>query len=575
MINAVELTNWLKHRHLEVQLTPLTLVCGPNGAGKSSIKNAINYTILADPGRITAKADRPLLLTEGTSDGMVTIQCGPVSLSRDIKTGKLDASGPLPFPEGAITAAARYLLSPEQFPKEDDDQKRRFLLDLARVDTSGPAILSLLRKRKHQEELIKALEDSPDSSIQAWQRLADQGATAARGAWRGITGETYGAKKAEGWAPESARQVPPSEEELAALSETILSAEEELANLNRTIGADEAKRTDAERIRRENASVLAEMERLAEAKAALEMIDLPSLELAANQAAATLRDLDSRRPQENLECPHCRSLLNFRDGQLHETSPLINPAQDYEVIEAGRENEKASAELSQARKEAQRLRAYIDARQDLQTRIQAEPDAPAAARATESLDAAKARLQASRQALADATKRRDAVTWGLQKAEQAATEHANIKAWLRLQEALAPAGIPAELLTRGLLAINTALAATAAEARWPAVMIREDMVITYGGRLFNLCSESEQWRVEAILAVTFAELSGLGMVILDRFDVLEVSARTPALSWLYRLSKGRLSTILVLGTLKEPPRVPVDVQVVWLGEERQPQQVAA
>ena len=56
------------------------------------------------------------------------------------------------------------------------------------------------------------------------------------------------------------------------------------------------------------------------------------------------------------------------------------------------------------------------------------------------------------------------------------------------------------------------------------------------------------------------------LLILDGFDIVQPGDRKELLAWLDRLtSAGILETCLVLGTLREPPKLPDRVGSVWLG----------
>jgi hypothetical protein len=91
-------------------------------------------------------------------------------------------------------------------------------------------------------------------------------------------------------------------------------------------------------------------------------------------------------------------------------------------------------------------------------------------------------------------------------------------------------------------------------ARWQPVAITNDMVLTYGGRAYGLLSESERWRVDAVVALAIAQLSELRLVMLDRFDVLDLPSRTQLIRMLMELAKlETIDTVIVCGTLKEPP----------------------
>ena len=75
-------------------------------------------------------------------------------------------------------------------------------------------------------------------------------------------------------------------------------------------------------------------------------------------------------------------------------------------------------------------------------------------------------------------------------------------------------------------------------ATWHPVVITPEIEITYGGRLYGLLSESEKWRADTLLAIAIARLSGIRLVLLDRFDVLQPTARPQALKLLLALTRS-------------------------------------
>lgn len=139
-------------------------------------------------------------------------------------------------------------------------------------------------------------------------------------------------------------------------------------------------------------------------------------------------------------------------------------------------------------------------------------------------------------------------------------------AWDGIAAALGPDGIPAEMLAEALGPINARLAQSALDADWPAVVIGADMSLTYGGRARSLCSESEQWRCDAMVAEAVAHLSCARLLVLDRFDVLDQAGRGQLIGWLDALATaGEIDTALVFGTLKSvPANLPDTCAAHWI-----------
>jgi hypothetical protein len=174
------------------------------------------------------------------------------------------------------------------------------------------------------------------------------------------------------------------------------------------------------------------------------------------------------------------------------------------------------------------------------------------------------------QAMQSATALADAAT----KNANAAKYHADVQAWSKIADALAPDGIQGELLIDVLKIVNGRLRQSADDTGWRQVVIDADMNITADGRVYALLSESEQWRVNAVITEMISFISGVKMMLLDRMDVLDMPGRSECLQWLDLLaSENDVETVVVAATLKEPPkRLPGSFQSCWIegGELLQP-----
>jgi hypothetical protein len=152
------------------------------------------------------------------------------------------------------------------------------------------------------------------------------------------------------------------------------------------------------------------------------------------------------------------------------------------------------------------------------------------------------------------------------KTRAAAENHQHLKDWLKIADALAPDGIPGELLSDAIKPFNDRLRATASATGWAQVAVDPDMSVRIGGRLYSLCSESARWRADASLAEAIAHVSGLSLIALDRMDVLDMGNRSTLLRWLHGLATaGEIDTALIFATLKGLPTLPGDTfQAFWM-----------
>jgi hypothetical protein len=151
-----------------------------------------------------------------------------------------------------------------------------------------------------------------------------------------------------------------------------------------------------------------------------------------------------------------------------------------------------------------------------------------------------------------------------EKTEEAKRIHNGIKQWAVLESALSPEGIPLKLTAQAREPINKRLRETAEITGWPQVMICNDLTVEYGGRNYGLLSESEAWRVNAILAETLSFVGNVGFFILDRMDVLSPKNRGILLKWLSKVH-GDHETIILTSTLKaKPAKLPPAFSNIWI-----------
>jgi hypothetical protein len=142
--------------------------------------------------------------------------------------------------------------------------------------------------------------------------------------------------------------------------------------------------------------------------------------------------------------------------------------------------------------------------------------------------------------------------------------HELVLKWMQVAELLAPNGIPGEILADALGPMNDRLRHTASVTGWDQVSITPEMEIMIASRPYALGSESAQWRAQAAIAEAISYVGEIGLVCLDRIDVLDLPNRSRLLKWINSIADDH-STILLFGTLKEPPkRLPPTFQLHWL-----------
>jgi len=142
--------------------------------------------------------------------------------------------------------------------------------------------------------------------------------------------------------------------------------------------------------------------------------------------------------------------------------------------------------------------------------------------------------------------------------------HNHVLGWMKTADELAPDGIPGQIISDKLKPMNNRLRETAMKTTWDQVTIGATMDITIGTLPYTLCSESAQWRAQAAIAEAISYISEIGIICLDRIDVLDLQNRTRLLKWIHSVCTDH-KTILLFGTLKEAPaKLPPTIGLHWL-----------
>lgn len=583
-LHHIHIDNFLGARTIDLPLAePITVIAGQNGAGKSSLKDAISFALVANLCRVSKKGDAATLISEGASAACVQIQVDAGDFEVHIsKAGKITdhAAGREPHP------ALPFVLDPARFAQLPEADRRIMLFGLLGIETSHKAIGERMTRRGLSAEKIAAVLPLLRAGFAAGEKHAKELASQARGAWKAVTGETYGDKKAEGWEPPPAAALAGDP---AALAENASARANELGEqigaLQQELGAARATREAAQQraIR---------IERLRDQAGMVERIKgrLATAEENVASCKAQLAGAGSEDPK----APGSY-LLRGMAGVLGEfieiaddagiDASLTNRARahfaEYRKLHGDLNAEPADpARLAELRRALQTAESgAANARRDLAAAESAgaelaELEKAAPFNTTKTGDIESRMADAQRRLAdwqADARKYRDAAGAAERRAKQiasAAVHHADVQQWSAIADAASPSGIQAEMIAEALDPLNARLAEHAALAQWQPPRIGADMAITVGGRLFGLLSESERWRADALLAVTIAQLSGLRLVVLDRLDVLDATGREDALFWLSDVAEaGQIDTAIVLATLKAAPpsqALPTHIASHWI-----------
>jgi len=528
----------------------LTLLVGPNGAGKSSVLESIRFALLGERVRgVRTKADLKHLVSQGATEGAVSITVDGYTYRRAIKTGECSTSGPPHYP-----AAISCVLDASHFAAMPEPDRRKFLFELMQVESSHTAIAELLDKAGVAKAVIDEVLPILRTGFDGAEKYSTDQAAQARGAWKAITGEAYGDKKAEGWEPKASDTVTgeESDEVLQNTAALIPELEQQHADALKDLGVAEARETananpDLAKAR-EKLPTWLEKREIGTKKEADLVQQIKALELVAHESGGVYQP-----------CPCCNEMLLLDRGVLTKAHALSSSQ-----VEAAKNLSEKRAELETTRTALTKINSNIRIAQGLIADAEATGAGDVGA-LTLQVQNGETELRKAKLARETMQIRQREREQAMQKTEAAAVHHRAVQDWKLCAEQLSPSGIPATLLAQALGPINLQLQASADFTEWSRVEIQPDMRITYAGRSYSLCSESERWRADAMIGDAIARLSGLNLLVLDRFDVLDQPGRSAAMAWLLEVSH-ELETVIVGATLKQAPAIE-GANVIWLSDE--------
>lgn len=592
-IQTIHTRNFIGARAVDIDVTtPVCLVAGGNGAGKSSIRDAVALALTGDLRRISLKKDAAQLISTGADAAVIEVTDSDgdtfgVAITQSKLSSKLGRREPDPV--------LPFVLDAQTFARLDGKARRAFLYDLMGVKTEPKDLQARLSARlfagskptEAQAAQVQRIVPLLRAGFDSAKEEADRQATAARGAWKATTGEAYGSEKAKTWAA----KVPPYDAAAAQRIATELQhCEVALEQWQRSAGAlqNEERTRQAKRARvaelqpvaalvqrrteklatdeQNLADVAAQLTAAAEAAGETPRVGLVhDLARAAHQLVADYFD-DTNDTPSVVATRAALAAYVTAHGPLADAGTQGDPAVAARLPELRQAHEMCTRAVTNARRD---LSLSTEARAEIE-RITAELDevfdAAALAEANTQIADLKTKQQALRTQADEQSSIKALVDSAEQKTKAAAEHHAAVVGWEALGAALAPDGIPGDILGEALAPMNARLAQSAADSTWPAVVIAGDMGITAGGRPYHLLSESEQWRTDAMIAEAVSHLSSTSLLVLDRADVLEPAARGELFAWLDTLAvEGEIATALVFMTLKAPPAdLPDTIAVQWI-----------
>lgn len=576
-LTRIEIKNVLGIAMADVELpTPVAFFAGYNGSGKTSIAEAVRMALggeLVARG-VKTKKELPTLVHEGAKTGQVEVHH-----AGGLVTFALFPSGKV-FDDAAAYTPSQFLpfvCEPHRFAALDDKERRTLLNAVMKVKVDRKNVLERLIARGVAKDRVERVGPLLLSGFESAHKEAARKATEAKADWRAVTSETYGSEKAKTWAAVTPPYDPAAADPLRAELEQL---EKDLDAAQQTVGALQAEEKQRAELRAKLPALAAKVERYqrADNKLSLDRAGLAEWDqkLAATKAEAgqgkrvgLIHDLAAavayllpfgQTPTDKeptaQECD-AEAALNAYEREYGRVGASGNAEAAARLPEYQRSRDTMANAVAAGERDLAEIQQAQTEHEAITKRLADEvaPDDAALAAAADKVAKLKAR-RAEIVAKLDALKSQKlAADSAAKKTKDAAEHHADVVAWDLCAAALAPDGIPSELLLEAIGPFNARLKQSAEDAEWPAIVIGPDMQIRrVDGRPYQLLSEAERWRADAMLAEAISSLSGLRFLMLDRYDVLDPKGRADALAWVDVLAReGEIDTVLMFGTLKELP----------------------
>lgn len=573
-IQSIKIANFEGLRTADMQLhAPITMVSGKNGTGKSSLRDAVVMALSGQPTRVNLKKDYGQLVAEGSKAGSIELHLADGRRSETaLPDGDTKFFGNQIEDPATARAGLPFVLTPASFAAAPADGRRTALYALTGCAGGTDEAQKRLLERGAAQDKIDAILPLVSVGFPEAELAAKQRATEAKGAWRAVTGETYGEKKAEGWKagkpPVDPEAIQLCEQDLAAMDAEIAQAQQDMGTLRARHQASAGragqiaqltelagkKESIGKKLAADEADLASVRDRIAEISAGPAEREglIHDMARALNALVVEEQPLGTDRASYLTAC----TVLDQYEAQHGLVEEEGTPASAADIASLP-ELQKSLAMMERTVANDQRdLKLAQDAA--VQLKVLQEQDGGDAVTDAQ-LAAASDRintLMASRKKMAgdlDALRANQRVAAEAdKKTKDAGKHHADVQAWSLIADALAPDGIPGEILADSLRPVNDMLHGLPQDAGWARVQISRDMDITADGRAYGLLSESEQWRTDTLLALMIAQLSGLKLVVLDRFDVLDLVGRSQLLDLLCDLAEdGALECAVVCGTMKK------------------------
>jgi len=567
-ISRLEISNVLAISRADIDCpTPILMVVGNNEAGKSSLADAISMAMLGVPSRVKHKKDLGQLLHDDSKKGRVTLIDGDEVLGQYL------------LPKGDHTVAEipnleflPYLLRPRMFADLDLKERRGFLFKLTKQKNSIEKTAEMMLARGCRPDLVEEIKPMLRSGFPEASKAAAENATASKQQFKGLTGDNWGSIQSAEWtvhipdAPDMPDVSPAAiDKEIAEYTKVSGWLEAGILHIAKLENNVElAKTFNSRKAQLEESAGL-----LKRAQVKLDT-DRASLEELENSFKVVQTKLaEAQAGVVPVKCPCCDAELTIKGQTLEKFAGLKADTKATSDLALTLTQTRSAIDMMKRtiENDISAVTTATNAGKDLAAHIEAGVPAVKAGEieaAQEKQEELRAFLARQRIKVEAMKQRQELLATADETNNKAAQHHLDVLDWLKVSEALAPNGIPAEILATAIKPVNDSLAILSRLGGWKKVVIGDDMELTAAGRVYGLMSESAQWRIDTLIACAIAQISGLKFILVDRWDVLDVKGRGQCVALLRELcAMGAIDQAIICGTLKTKPNDSETITVKW------------
>jgi len=554
VIQSVSIRNFMGIESLDLSLTaPLNFISGQNEAGKSSIRDAILWAFTGQARGLKTHADQAAMIREGekAAEVHVILADGKSFVRRKTPKSNATISGEVPD----IGLSPAILFDPYTFLFLPEAQRRELLFQV--IPGLNPTA----------EEIAKRLFTSceePDSvpfrtlTLDLGEIAATKGFKAAETEAVTKRREAKRVKDSLGDAKEPEKILAVDGDEysiptlnFAAIEGTLKELQAQKDDLLRQKGAGEARTRRRDQIRVQLDRIVAMVEPPHE---------ITSLEVelsAINESLQRVNDeiVKANTRQEffpttcpvimlaQMPCPNAGQMVG-QDPSL----PGVIEALQQNKAGFGKAQAQAIQKLQEARRQAEEYRSAMERKAALEEEMGRMESEPSRTDLDTEIDTRERRITRGR-AFQQAIREYEADLARVQGAQdKIATCDQDIILYNALAKALAPDGIPSQMIAEALDGINEKLAG-ASTYLFPDrdLSLTPDLNIVLHGSPFATLSKSAKFRVGIAFQYALARLAGARMLLIDEADILDGIHRTELINFLIA-SLSNIDQIMVFFT---------------------------